>query len=99
MDITVWMFDPNIELISTDLQNLYTDLKDYAAFSNQAEWINHYLNRLAPIYKKQSQQDSLMSQSFDFFFQAKNVYIIGHVPNTQNSAIEFKENSTNSESF
>ena len=40
-----------------------------------------------------------MSQSFDFFFQAKNEYIIGHVPNTQNSAIEFKENSTNSESF
>ena len=99
MDITVWMFDPNIELISTDLQNLYIDLKDYAEFSNQAEWINYYLNRLAPIYKKQSQQDSLMSQSFDFFFQAKNEYIIGHVPNTQNSAIEFKENSTNSESF
>lgn len=95
MDITVWMFDPNIELISTDLQNLYTDLKDYAAFSNQAEWINYYINRLAPIYQKQSQQDSLMSQSFDFFFQTKNEYIIGHVPNTQNSAIEFKEISYN----
>ncbi|QOW50520.1 MULTISPECIES: hypothetical protein [unclassified Acinetobacter] len=91
MDITVWMFDPNIELISTDLQNLYTDLKNYAAFSNQAEWINYYINRLAPIYQKQSQQDSLMSQSFDFFFQTKNEYIIGHIPNTQNSAIEFKE--------
>ncbi|WP_180036196.1 MULTISPECIES: hypothetical protein [unclassified Acinetobacter] len=95
MDITVWMFDPNIELISTDLQNLYTDLKDYAAFSSQAEWINYYINRLAPIYQKQSQQDSLMSQSFDFFFQTKNEYIIGHVPNTQNSAIEFKEISYN----
>ena len=99
MDITVWMFDPNIELISTDLQNLYTDLKDYAAFSNQAEWINYYINRLAPIYQKQSQQDLLMSQSFDFFFQAKSEYIIGHVPNTQNSALEFKEISSNFESI
>lgn len=99
MDITIWMFDPNIELISTDLQNLYTDLKDYAAFSNQAEWINYYINRLAPIYQKQSQQDLLMSQSFDFFFQAKNKYIIGHVPNTQNSVLEFKEISSNFESI
>lgn len=99
MDITVWMFDPNIELISTDLQNLYIDLKDYAEFSNQAEWINYYINRLAPIYQKQSQQDLLMSQSFDFFFQAKSEYIIGHVPNTQNSTLEFKEISSNFESI
>ncbi len=99
MNITVWMFDPNIELISTDLQNLYTDLKDYAAFSNQTEWINYYINHLAPIYQKQSQQDLLMSQSFDFFFQAKSEYIIGHVPNTQNSTLEFKEISSNFESI
>ncbi|MDD0803665.1 MULTISPECIES: hypothetical protein [Acinetobacter] len=99
MNITVWMFDPNIELISTDLQNLYTYLKDYAAFSNQTEWINYYINHLAPIYQKQSQQDLLMSQSFDFFFQAKSEYIIGHVPNTQNSTLEFKEISSNFESI
>ncbi len=36
-------------------------------------------------------------RAFDFFFQAKNEYIIGHVPNTQNSAIEVIEISTNSE--
>ena len=48
MDITVWMFDPNIELISTDLQNLYTDLKDYAAFSNQTEW-KKYIKELSDI--------------------------------------------------
>ncbi len=54
---------------------------------------------LAPIYQKQSQQDLLMSQSFDFFFQAKNEYIIGHVPNTQNSILEFKEISSNFESI
>ena len=99
MDITVWMFNPNIELISTDLQNLYTDLKDYAAFSNQAEWINYYINRLAPIYQKQSQQDSLMSQSFDFFFQTKDEYVFGHIPNTQKTALEFKEISSNIKSI
>ena len=88
MDITVWLFLPNIEAISSDLQNLYTDLKDYSAFLNQTDWINYYIDRLAPIYKKQSQQDSLMSQSFDFFFQAKDEYITGHI---QNTALEFKE--------
>ena len=99
MDITVWMFNPNIELISTDLQNLYTDLKDYAAFSNQAEWINYYINRLAPIYQKQSQQDSLMSQSFDFFFQTKDEYVFGHIPTPQKTALEFKEISSNIKSI
>ena len=88
MDIAFWLFHPNIEAISSDLQNLYTDLKDYSAFLNQTDWINYYIDRLAPIYKKQSQQDSLMSQSFDFFFQAKDEYITGHI---QNTALEFKE--------
>jgi len=96
MDITVWLFHPNIDAISKDLQNLYSDLKDYAAFTDKADWINHYINRLAPIYQKQSQQDPLMGQSFDFFFQMKDEYIIGHIPNTQETIIEFKEISTNS---
>jgi len=98
-DITVWLFHPNIEAISEDLQILYADLKDYAAFTNKADWINYYLNRLAPIYQKQSQQDPLMSQSFDFFFQMKNEYITGHIPNTQNIALEFKEISSSFESI
>lgn len=97
MDITVWMFNPNIGAISEDLQNLYNDLKDYAAFTNQTDWINYYINRLAPIYKKQSQVDLMMSQSFDFFFQAKDKYITGHIPNTQKTALNFKENSTKSD--
>ena len=67
----------------------------YSVFSSQIDWINYYLNRLAPIYQKQSQQDPLMSQSFDFFFQTKNEYITGHIPNTQKTALEFKEISTN----
>jgi len=96
MDITIWLFHPNIDAISQDLQNLYADLKDYTMFSTQTDWINYYLNRLAPIYKEQSQHDLLMSQSFDFFFQTKDEYITGHVPNTEETALEFKEISSNS---
>lgn len=82
MNITVWLFHPNIEAISDELNNLYKDLKDYASFRNKIDWINHYLKSLAPIYQKQSQQDPLMSQSFDFFFQTKDEYFYGHIPNT-----------------
>ena len=99
MDITVWLFHPNIDAISVDLQNLYADLKDYATFTDKADWINYYINRLAPIYQKQSQQDPLMSQSFDFFFQAKNEYITGHIPNTHNISLNFQEISSKSESI
>jgi hypothetical protein len=55
----------------TDLQHLNRDFKDYSAFSNEADWINHYINRLAVIYQKQSQCDSFMSQSFDVSFKVK----------------------------
>lgn len=96
MDITVWMFNPNIKAISSDLNLLYTALKDAAAFPNQAEWINYYINRLAPIYQKQSQVDSLMSQSFDIFFQSKDDYVFGHIPNTQNEPLAIQEIYPNS---
>lgn len=99
MDITIWLFSPDIDAISVDLKNLYANLKDYIAFPTQADWINHYLNYLAPIYQKQSQQDSFMSQSFDIFFQTKNEYISAHVPNTQNSVLEFKEITKNLQSI
>jgi len=95
MHITVWLFHPNIDAISEDLQSLYSDLKDYATFTDKANWINYYINRLAPIYQKQSQVDSLMSQSFDIFFQTKDEYIFGHVPNTEETALELQEISTN----
>lgn len=99
MSITVWLFHPNVETISVDLQNLYSDLKDYSTFSNQIAWINYYIRHLAPIYRKQSQQDPLMSQSFDYFFQAKDEYITGHISNTSNTIPEIKEISSNYESI
>ncbi|OTG87943.1 hypothetical protein [Acinetobacter sp. ANC 3832] len=99
MDITVWMFNPNVETITADLKNLYLDLKDYSAFSNQVDWMNYYINRIAPIYQKQSLQDSLMSQSFDIFFQSKDEYVFGHIPNTQTTALDFSEISPNSASI
>ena len=89
MDITVWLFHPDIDAISTNLQKLYVDLKDYSAFSNKTDWINYYINRLAPIYQKQSKHDQLMSQSFDIFFQTKDEFITGHVPNTHEGPLVF----------
>lgn len=88
------MFNPNVEAITADLKNLYLALKDYSTFGDQKDWINHYINRIAPIYQKQSLQDSLMSQSFDIFFQTKDEYVCGHIPNTQTTALEFNEIST-----
>ncbi|PWB13239.1 hypothetical protein DCO44_14935 [Acinetobacter sp. AM] len=90
MSITIWMFHPNIEAISEDLQNLYVDLKDYNTFENDIDWINYYVNRLARIYQKQSLHDPYMSSSFDFLFQVKDEYIIGHIPNADSSIIEFE---------
>ncbi|WP_224964537.1 hypothetical protein [Acinetobacter guillouiae] len=87
LDISVWLFHPNIESISTDLQHLYRDLKDYCTFSNEADWINYYINRIAVIYQKQSQYDPLMSQSFDIFFQTKDNYYFSHVPNPQDEPL------------
>ncbi|MDC5690023.1 hypothetical protein OFM99_18300, partial [Acinetobacter baumannii] len=81
MDITIWLFNPTIETIALNLKDLYDDLKDRSYFKNNEEWVNYYIERLSPIFKKQSIQDIYMSQSFDVFFQTKDQYIYGHFPN------------------
>ncbi|MEI1703157.1 hypothetical protein V8P79_12065 [Acinetobacter baumannii] len=81
MDVTIWLFSPSIETIAVNLQELYEDLKDRSSFKNNNEWINYYIERLAPIFKKQSQQDWLMSQSFDILFQSKEGFIYDQIPN------------------
>lgn len=81
MDITIWLFNPSIEMIAVNLQELYEDLKDRAYFKNNNEWVKYYIDRLAPIFKKQSQQDWLMSQSFDVFFQTNKQFIYDQIPN------------------
>lgn len=81
MDITIWLFNPSVETIAVNLQELYEDLKDRSFFKDINEWVNYYIERIAPIFKKQSQQDWLMSQSFDIFFQTHDQYIYGQIPN------------------
>jgi hypothetical protein len=76
------MYNPNVEMIIADLKKLYLDLKDYGSFSTQTEWINYDINRIAPIYQKQSKIDLFMCQSFDIFFQTKDEYMFDYVPNT-----------------
>ncbi|MDC4325783.1 hypothetical protein NQ644_00005, partial [Acinetobacter baumannii] len=81
MDLTVWLFHPFIETISVNLQSLYADLKDRSYFKNNTEWMNYYIERIVPIFKKQSQQDWLMSPSFDILFQSKDGFIYDQIPN------------------
>ncbi|ENW78127.1 hypothetical protein F909_03811 [Acinetobacter sp. ANC 3929] len=99
MDIIIWLFYPDITLIETDLQSLYKNIKDYQAFPNDEAWLSHYISQLAPIYKKQSKIDTLMSSSFDVFLQTKNVCSMWHIPNQQNIPIDltyYYEQETNS---
>ncbi|MGL4588062.1 MAG: hypothetical protein ACRCVQ_13665 [Acinetobacter ursingii] len=90
-EIILWLFKPNITSIISIIQDLYSKLQPRRAFQNQQEWFNYYINDFCKIYKIQAQYDPLMSQSFDFFFQAKDGYLIGHIPNTQNIRIEFNK--------
>ncbi|NUE94494.1 hypothetical protein, partial [Acinetobacter seifertii] len=91
MEIIIWLFHPNVNLIADNLKRLYSDLRDYSYFSNQVDWINYYINRLTPIYQKQSEVDPFMSQSFDVFFQTKDEHFFGHIPNTQNIPLSFQQ--------
>lgn len=52
MEIIIWLFHPNVDLIADNLKRLYSDLRDYSLFSTQVDWINYYINRLKPIYQK-----------------------------------------------
>ncbi|MND66775.1 hypothetical protein D3C80_581740 [compost metagenome] len=91
MEIIIWLFHPNVDLIADNLKRLYSDLRDYSLFSTQVDWINYYINRLTPIYQKQSEVDPFMSQSFDIFFQTKDEHFFGHIPNTQNIPLSFQQ--------
>nr|WP_308761941.1 hypothetical protein [Acinetobacter oleivorans] len=81
MDITIWLFNPSVETIAVNLQELYDDLKDRSFFKNNNEWVDYYIVRLSLIFKKQSQQDYLMSQSFDIFFQSKDGFVYDQISN------------------
>jgi len=81
MDITIWLFNPSVETIAVNLQELYDDLKDRSFFLNNNEWVDYYIVRLSLIFKKQSQQDYLMSQSFDIFFQSKDGFVYDQISN------------------
>ncbi len=95
-NIDVWLFYPESLNITVELQVLYDNLRDYAYFfNNKTAWVKHYISHLLPIFKKQSQIDPCTSESFDIFFQTKDEYVFGHVPNTEETALEFREPSPN----
>lgn len=99
-NIDIWLFYPDSLNVTLELKILYENLRDYAFFfKDKTAWVNHYINQLLPIFKKQSMIDPCTSTSFDILFQTKNEYIIGHIPNTQETALEFKEISANLDSI
>ncbi|CAI3137353.1 hypothetical protein MWMV8_MWMV8_01115 [Acinetobacter calcoaceticus] len=88
-EILIWLFQPNIDVIASNLQSLYAGLRSCSFFSDKTDWINYYIQQLSEIFRKQSQHDKLMSESFDIFFQTKDEYIFGHIPNTQTTSLDF----------
>ena len=64
-----------------DLQNLYSEIRDYNQFTNNQSWINHYLNLLSNIYKKQSLSCEKISRDFHVFFQSNSYSTIVHLIN------------------
>lgn len=80
-EIIIWLAHPNIDVIVSNLQSLYAELKDYSFFPNKTDCINYYIKQLSPIFKIQSQIDPLMSQSFDIFLQSRSESFLSHVPN------------------
>jgi hypothetical protein len=90
MQIVIWLFHPNVDAIAENLLDLQHNLKDFSFFKNKIDWVNYYMNLIAPIYQKQCIQDPLMSESFDFFFQTQDEFLFGHTPNTQHTTIKLE---------
>ena len=63
------------------LQNLYSEIHDYCQFTDNQSWINHYLNLLSSIYKKQSLSCESISSDFHVFFQSSSYSTIVHMIN------------------
>ncbi|HHQ1840372.1 TPA: hypothetical protein ACSI5E_001960 [Acinetobacter baumannii] len=94
-DLIIWLFNPNIQNISENLRNLYTNPRPRASFDRIEDWVDHYISAISEIYVKQSRVDSLMSRSFDIFFQTKDQYFYKHIENDQSTIIELNEISNN----
>lgn len=90
-ELLLWMFNPDLSAIMDQLKALYGSLRPYADFASQREWIRYYSNQFAAIYRRQAAHDPMMSQSFDIFFQCKEEYVYGHIPNQHESIVDFQQ--------
>lgn len=89
--IVLWLFNPDVTAIIKDLEALYASLKPREYFCSTRDWLNYYIEQFSQIYKKQAQTDSMMSSSFDVFFQSSVDYIFGHIDNIQNEPLVFNQ--------
>ncbi len=59
-----------------ELQNLYAVIKEHSQFTSNQSWINHYLNLLSTIYKKQSLSCEKISTDFHVFFNLIHIALL-----------------------
>lgn len=81
MRVLLWMFNPDVSAVTSDLQHLFDHLKNYTSFKSLNEWFEYYIHPIAQIFKKQNQYDAFMTESFDIFFQNKENYYSGFISN------------------
>lgn len=87
-DVIVWFFNQNIQEITQDLNNLYSNARSYSSFEQQADGFNYYLHPIAEIFYKQSQVDTWMSSSFNICFQTRNQCFSAYIHNQRNDFIK-----------
>ena len=59
-----------------ELKRLSTAIKDYGQFTSNQNWINHYLNQLSSIYKKQGLSCEKISTDFHVFFNLIHIALL-----------------------
>lgn len=64
-----------------DIKNLSSVIKGYNQFNNNQSWINHYLNVLSVIYKKQSLATDKISSGFHMYVESNFYSAIVHTIN------------------
>lgn len=84
-DFIVWLVDPDCQHNAMNLHQLYRKLKNFAAFSDEQQWVDFYIAPIAEIYRLQSLHDANMSPSFDIYFQNKQRYLHRHIENNHAS--------------
>ncbi len=78
-EISIWMYNPDISVVSEKIKLLYRTLRPLSSFTNVLTWINYYVSQINGIFYEQSKHDRFMSSSFDIYFQTTDEFYIGTI--------------------